>query len=152
MAAIPAHRNGAAAVPVQTATMPVGAFAPDFTLPDLNGETVSLADFRGQRTLVLFWNPDCGFCEQMLADLKAWEAEPPQGAPQLLLVSTDDVEVNRALGLQAQVLLDGGFTVGPSFGIHGTPMAVLVDAEGKIASEVAAGASNVLALASSTES
>jgi peroxiredoxin/uncharacterized membrane protein YphA (DoxX/SURF4 family) len=152
MAAVPAHRNGAAAVPVQTATVQIGESAPDFTLPDLNGETVSLADFRGQRTLVLFWNPDCGFCEQMLADLKAWEAEPPQGAPQLLLVSTDDVEVNRALGLHAPVLLDGGFTVGPSFGIHGTPMAVLVDAEGKIASEVAAGASNVLALASSTES
>src|ERR1700686_3813868 len=39
------------------------------------------------------------------------------------------------------------FTIGPKFGIHGTPMAVLVDADGKIASEVAAGAPNVLALA-----
>ena len=40
-----------------------------------------------------------------------------------------------------------GFTIGPKFGVNGTPMAVLVDAEGKIASEVAAGAPDVLALA-----
>jgi hypothetical protein len=39
-------------------------------------------------------------------------------------------------------------TTGRTFGATGTPMAVLVDAEGKIASEVAAGAPAVLALAS----
>ena len=41
----------------------------------------------------------------------------------------------------------GGMSVGSKFGASGTPMAVLVDAEGKIASEVAAGAPAVLALA-----
>ena len=87
----------------------------------------------------------------MLADLKAWEAEPPQGAPKLLVVSTGGAEVNQALRLRSPVLLDEGFTVGPRFGIHGTPMAVLVDAEGKIASEVAAGAPDVLALARSSK-
>jgi hypothetical protein len=37
--------------------------------------------------------------------------------------------------------------VGRQFGAGGTPMAVLVDAEGKIASELAAGAPAVLQLA-----
>ena len=83
----------------------------------------------------------------MLADLKAWEAAPPQGAPKLLVVSTGSLDMNQALGLSSPVLLDGGFTIGPKFGVNGTPMAVLVDAEGKIASEVAAGAPDVLALA-----
>jgi peroxiredoxin Q/BCP len=33
-----------------------GSTAPEFTLPDQNGEPVSLSDFRG-RWLVLWWFP-----------------------------------------------------------------------------------------------
>jgi hypothetical protein len=69
----------------------------------------------------------------MLDDLKAWEADPPEGAPRLLVVSTGLVEANEALGLRSPVLLDQDFSVATTFGAHGTPMAVLVDAEGRIA-------------------
>jgi hypothetical protein len=51
------------------------------------------------------------------------------------------------MDLQSPVVLDQGFSAGGKFGAGGTPMAVLVDAEGNIASEVAAGAQAVLALA-----
>jgi peroxiredoxin/uncharacterized membrane protein YphA (DoxX/SURF4 family) len=141
--------RGATPAPGQPAGPQVGEPTPEFTLPDLTGKQVGLADFRGSRTLVLFWNPDCGFCQQMLADLKAWEARPPEGAPRLLVVSTGTVEANAVMGLRSPVLLDQGFSAGSKFGANGTPMAVLVDAEGKIASEVAAGAPAVLALARS---
>jgi hypothetical protein len=50
-------------------------------------------------------------------------------------------------GLRSPVLLDPDFKVAWTFGANGTPMAVLVDEEGQIASEVAAGAEAVLALA-----
>ncbi len=144
------HGNRATAESSSQQSRPqTGETALAFTLPDLSGQSVSLADFRGKQTLLLFWNPGCGFCQQMLADLKDWEAESPQEGPTLLVISTGDLNENRALGLRSPVLLDEGFTVGPMFGAHGTPMAVLVDAEGKIASEVAAGAPDVLALARS---
>jgi peroxiredoxin/uncharacterized membrane protein YphA (DoxX/SURF4 family) len=126
----------------------VGEPATAFTLPDLRGNQVNLSDFRGSKTLVLFWDPACGFCQRMLSDLKAWEARKPAGAPQLLVVSTGTVEANQAMGLRSPVVLDEGLSVGNLFGATGTPMAVLVDAEGKIASEGAAGAPAVLALAS----
>jgi hypothetical protein len=88
----------------------------------------------------------------MLADLQAWEANLPAGAPKLLVVSTDSVADNQAMGLRSPMLLDqDGMRVGRLFGANGTPMAVLVDAEGKIASEVAAGAPAVLALAGHTQ-
>jgi hypothetical protein len=45
------------------------------------------------------------------------------------------------------VVLDEGFAAGRAFGVTGTPMAVLVDADGKVASEVVTGAQSVLALA-----
>jgi hypothetical protein len=97
--------------------------------------------------LLLFWNPDCGFCQQMLDDLKAWEASPSPGAPKLLVVSTGSVENNRAMNLRSKVVLDPNFEAGPAFGAGGTPMAVLLDAKGLIASNVAAGADAVFALA-----
>jgi hypothetical protein len=49
--------------------------------------------------------------------------------------------------LSSPVLLDQNFATGRAFGASGTPSAVLVDAEGRIASEVAVGAPAVLGLA-----
>jgi peroxiredoxin/uncharacterized membrane protein YphA (DoxX/SURF4 family) len=145
---MPVHdTNGHGSIPARPFAPPIGAPAPALTLPDLQGNAVNLADFRGRSTLLLFWNPRCSFCQRMLDDLKAWEAHPPRGAPQLLVVSTGTVEDNRAMGLRASIVLDQGFSTQRAFGATGTPMAVLIDAQGRIASEVAAGGPAVLALA-----
>jgi hypothetical protein len=64
-----------------------------------------------------------------------------------LVVSRGTVEENRALGLRAPVLLDQDAQVMSAFGASGTPNAVLVDAQGKVASEVLIGAPPILALA-----
>lgn len=137
--------NGHAARP-QPAPSRVGQPAPELELPDLDGTAVRLADLRGEAVLVLFWSPDCGYCQRMLPDLAAWAADPPAGAPRLLVVSRGDPEANRAMGLRAPVLLDQRLAAGQAFGTRGTPAAVLVDAEGRIASDVAAGMTAVLAL------
>ena len=140
--------NPPAAAPRAPAGLKIGERAPDFSLPNLAGKTVKLSDFRGSPTLVLFWRPSCGFCERMLPDLKAWEANARNGAPKLLVVSTDSLADNKAMELRSTVVLDEkGMSVGSKFGAGGTPMAVLVDAEGKIASDLAAGAPAVLELA-----
>lgn len=124
-----------------------GDSAPPIQLQDLNGRTVALSSFQGRNTLVLFWNTGCGFCQRMLPDLKAWEAARLPGSPELLLVSSGSADELRASGLRSTILHDPNFTAGPSYGANGTPMGVLVDANGKIASEVAVGADAVLALA-----
>jgi peroxiredoxin/uncharacterized membrane protein YphA (DoxX/SURF4 family) len=137
-------RPAAAAPPRGIAS--IGRDAPVVELANLDGETVKLADFAGHPTAVLFWNPGCGFCQRMADDLKAWEADPPADAPKLLIVSTGDAERNRELGLNSPVVLDTGFNVGRSFGASGTPSAVLVGADGKIASGLAVGGPTVLSL------
>jgi methylamine dehydrogenase accessory protein MauD len=129
------------------ASVKVGQPAPEVKLPDLEGNEVSLQDFKGEQTLVLFWNPGCGFCQQMLPDLKEWEATSPKDAPKLVVVSAGTEEANKEIGLASPVLLDQQFAVGRAFGASGTPSAVLVDAEGKVASEVAVGAPAVMELA-----
>jgi peroxiredoxin len=131
--------------------LPIGEVAPPVTLPDLTGYTVSLSDFKGRKTLVLFWNPGCGFCQRMLPDLKAWEENRSNGSPELLLISTGAVEANQKMGLRSAVLLDAASAVARQFRGGATPSAVLIDDEGRIASELAVGAPSVLALAGMTK-
>jgi hypothetical protein len=61
---------GRAAAPQPPAGPSIGEVAPDFSLPDLAGQTVSLSDFRGDTTLVL---------------LKPWRLLPHGARPSKLL-------------------------------------------------------------------
>jgi thiol-disulfide isomerase/thioredoxin len=127
--------------------LPIGAEAPAIELPALDGEPVALDELRGRETLLLFWNPDCGFCRAMHEDLRAWERTANGVAPRLVIVSSGDRESTAADGFHSTVVLDAEFAAGSAFGAGGTPMAVLVGADGRIASRVVAGADAVLELA-----
>jgi len=131
-------------------TLKIGEPAPELRLPDLSGRLVELSDFAGRDTLLLFWNPACRFCDQMLPALKAWEENKKPGDPELLVVSAGSAEVNDAMRLRATVCLDNRFHTGNAFGAQGTPSAVLIDGQGRIVSEPVMGASEVLALVSRT--
>jgi thiol-disulfide isomerase/thioredoxin len=139
------------AEPAEPEGLPVGTEAPAVELPALDGNPVSLADLRGQDTLLLFWNPDCGFCRSMREQLLAWEQNANGEGPQLVVVSSGDEEATRAEGFRSRVLLDQEFAAGTAFQANGTPMAVLIDADGRIASGVVAGADAVLELARGQE-
>jgi peroxiredoxin/uncharacterized membrane protein YphA (DoxX/SURF4 family) len=124
----------------------VGEPAPRLELPDLNGATVSLRYFEGEKVVVIFWDPGCGFCREILSDIRAWEDEPSEEAPKLLVVSTGTEEANREMGLSSPVVLDEHLAVGKAFGAPGAPTAVVVDEHGKIASELAVGAPAVISV------
>jgi peroxiredoxin len=138
--------NGQRPAPGQR-TMAIGQLTPPMLLPDLEGKTIDLAGSRGTSTLVLFWSPSCGFCQQMLPELKKWERRRQAESPELLVISTGSVEENRAMGFTSPVVLDTDGSSMHSFGASGTPTAVLVDAKGRIASSLAVGAEAVMALA-----
>lgn len=127
----------------------VAGDAPAISARSLDGDAIALTNPDGRPTLVLFWNPNCGFCRRMLNDLKAWEDEADPRDPRLVLISTGTPEANRALGLRSPIVLDEGFALGNAYGATGTPSAVLVDAEGRIASAVTVGGPDVLGLARS---
>ncbi|HEY3921338.1 MAG TPA: MauE/DoxX family redox-associated membrane protein [Gaiellaceae bacterium] len=132
---------------VQSATFrpaAAGAEAPDFALTDVRGRERTLGEFRGRELMLLFWNPSCGFCNAMTEDLRRLDAFAGSGGmPELVVLTAAD----GVPPLRSPVLVDQPMAVGASFGANGTPMAVRVSAEGMIASEVAAGAEQVLALA-----
>jgi thiol-disulfide isomerase/thioredoxin len=126
--------------------LPVGEPVPDLALHDLEGRRVELAELRGADLALLFWNPDSGFCRSMHDDLLAWEADPPAGAPALVVVSSGETEAIAEEGFRSRVFVDSEFETGGAFGAGGTPMAVRIDAEVNVASPLAAGPDSVLAL------
>jgi thioredoxin-related protein len=115
-------------------------------LPDLEGKEVNLDEIRNGRTALLFWNPGCGFCQRLVEDIKSWEIDRPEGAPQLVLISTGAADANREHGFESTILLDQEFRTGEAFGASGTPSAILIDAAGNVASGLSVGGPDVMNL------
>lgn len=97
---------------------------------------------RGQ--MLVFWRPDCGYCMRMLDDWKRVEPSWPDDAPELVVVSSGSPESNIEQGIQTLVVLDEGFGVGRSVGARGTPSAIVINRDGRIASEIRLGATAIL--------
>jgi peroxiredoxin len=131
--------------------LPVGSPAPEFELPDLAGVRHKLSEFRGKDVLLIFFNPKCGFCTKMAADLAALPMERTGGRAVPLVITTGDADENRRLveqhGIRCTVLLQEQMEVASLYRAQGTPMGYRIDAEGKIASELTVGGEPLLELA-----
>jgi peroxiredoxin len=137
--------------PVAPAGLAVGTPVPSFRLPDVNGETVALEDFRGRRLLLVHWSPNCGFCDQIAPELATLQGDLRKRNTELLLVSYGDSESNRRLaaksGLDCPILLHPDDSQLDAFTHLGTPVAYLVDEQGRVAEPIAIGANDVPVLA-----
>jgi peroxiredoxin len=129
----------------------LGAVAPGFELPELSGVRRKLSEFRGQDVLLIFFNPQCGFCTKMAADLAALRARGGDEQAVLIVVTTGDAEENRKLveqyGIRCLVLLQEKMEVASRFRAQGTPTGYRIDSAGRIASELTVGAEPLLRLA-----
>lgn len=69
----------------------LGTAAPDFKLPDTNGKTVSLSDFRGKPVLVMFICNHCPFVKHIRGAL-AQLGRDYQSHVGIVAISSNDVE------------------------------------------------------------
>jgi peroxiredoxin len=70
-----------------------GVPAPVFRLPRLDGTELSSDEYRGQRVLLVFSDPECGPCNQLAPQLEQLHRRTT--GLQILMVSRRDPEVNR---------------------------------------------------------
>jgi peroxiredoxin len=132
-------------VSVAAAEPQPGAPAPAFTLTDIDGKAMSLADAKGKVVVLEWFNPSCpfvqrshtkgslaGMAKQQTADGVVWLAIN-SGAPGR---EGTGVEVNRAAqkeyGLPHTILLDESGTVGKEYGATNTPNMFVIDAKGTL--------------------
>lgn len=131
--------------------LPVGSEAPVFRLPRLEGGELSLLDFRGRNTLVVFTDPDCEPCVALSPHLQAAAEEASE--LEVVLISRGDPAANAAhvaeSGIKLPVALQRQWEVSREYGMFATPIAYLVDEWGIIAAEVAVGGEEILSLLAS---
>ncbi|MEZ4552482.1 MAG: redoxin domain-containing protein [Dehalococcoidia bacterium] len=130
------------------ATMPPGREAPPFALPDLNGVVRRIDEWRGQRVLLVFVDPECAFSRRLVPWLVGATRDVVPGRPLPVIVSTGSLEANRALfdeaGFTGAVLLQRDTEVAAAYRVDGTPMSYLIEADGVVAADAAIGVQSIL--------
>ncbi|MCF6464663.1 TlpA family protein disulfide reductase [Clostridium sp. Cult2] len=111
----------------------IGEEAPDFTLKDLNGDEVSLSDYRGKIVLINFWATWCKYCDIEMPDLQKLDKENDD-----LVVLAVDVMEKKSLveeyiekgGYDFQVVLDEDGDIAKTYLVSAFPTSYFVDKDG----------------------
>lgn len=132
--------------PVDPVRLLPGDPAPPFKLPAVRGGDVDLTEFGGRITVLIFWKPTCPHCQAFVPSLLRRETDQTDASAQIVFVATGSREANEAQRFRSPMLLDEGGEVGRAYGSPGTPCAILLDADGRLASAIAVGVPEVEAL------
>ena len=124
----------------QLENVQIGKVAPEFSLPDTAGVSVSLSDFRGKYVLLDFWASWCGPCRGELPALKELEEKYAGKDIHFVSLSCDKnkkawenmVTKDQLKGIQLHMGTDRTFM--DAYLINGIPRFILLDRDGKIIS------------------
>lgn len=124
----------------------IGAKVPSFTLPDMKGEKVSLADFKGQVVILNFWATWCPPCRHEMPEFNKMDAElKKSGEAVLLAVNLTDgrreTKSKVAQFLESnkygfRVLLDSEGEAADIFSIRGIPTTIVIDRDGVMREQI----------------
>jgi peroxiredoxin len=135
-----------AVVPVAAgAHAAIGQPAPDFTLADLSGKSVSLHDYRGRVVVLEWFNPGCPFIKaaHTKGSLKGMATRREAEGIVWLAVNSSapgkeggdpakSVAAKATFGLDHPILLDATGAVGHAYGATNTPNMFVIDASGAL--------------------
>ena len=111
--------------------------APDFTLPSIIGENITLSQFRGKAVLLVFWNMTCPACRNRMPLLQKIHKNIPTDKAALLCIHGPGRESAiksylESQGLTLPVLLDLEGKTGYAYNVNSIPMTYLLDRAGII--------------------
>jgi AhpC/TSA family len=114
----------------------------DAVFPNMDGALVPLSSVRGSTAAFAVVSADCSFCRDLLRDI-AKGAFDEEGVERWVVVSMNDAEATRgilpaevALPLNTEVLIDANQRLSDLWGVVGTPVTVVVDADFKIVKQI----------------
>ena len=124
----------------------IGEFLPEFEVSDIKGNQISKNDLIDKRTLITFWSPNCPHCRDLMDELRIVDREGLPDDTDLIIFSQGDSKEISELNLRSPIVIDKGSKVSAALGALGTPSAVLVDRDGRFATETAVGGRNIWSL------
>jgi len=139
------RKESASGPATPSAPVAEGKPAPSFTLPDLSGKNVSLAEHRGKVVLVNFWATWCPPCREEIPSMVRLNTIMAGKPFQMLCISINEEgkkEVDSFLSTQKitlPVLLDPANQVARLYGITGVPETFIVDPKGVVVKHVVGG-------------
>jgi len=121
----------------EISALEVGDKAPEFSLPNADGEMIGLSDFKGNVIILDFFATWCPHCrKEMPGFIELHDAYGDKGLVVVGIASEGTEEVKDfidELDLNFSVLIDNKESVGNLYGpIESIPTTFLVDKEGKI--------------------
>jgi cytochrome c biogenesis protein CcmG/thiol:disulfide interchange protein DsbE len=114
--------------------------AVDFELPNLNGSTVRLSKFRGERSvLIYFWATWCPYCISVRPEIAKLREKMGPSEMEILGINvggTDSLErlkrYQEGHPVSWPILYDSDGKVSKAYGVQGIPLFVLVNKEGNV--------------------
>jgi len=130
-----------------------GTTAPPFRLPLCDGGEISLDAYRGRKLLLVFSDPNCGPCRELMPELASLYERTPDIA--VLVISRGNIDAVKAELAEHPaafpVAVQKGWEISRRYAKFATPIAYLIDESGKTASEVTAGPEPILMLLASAQ-
>lgn len=120
-----------------TASVPVGAPAPDFALKTWDNQSYKLADLRGKAVLINFFTTWCPSCRAEAPILQTAFQEYESRGFVVLAINLDESNVTvrsfqERLGLTFPIVIDKAERVARSYGIIPLPTSYLLDRNGVV--------------------
>ncbi len=117
---------------------PIGAPAPGFELPTLDGGALALEELRGQPVVLTFWASWCTTCKDDVPTLQRVVADwGPRGVQVVGVVIEDSLRAATLAAEEARLrypsVYDGADEVRTAYGVRGTPETFLLDGDGRVA-------------------
>ena len=116
-----------------------GSMAPDFSLRSIDGNNISLVDFRGRPLLLNFWATWCGPCRSEMPYLEEVHNDEAWSSKNLAIIAIDAAEtvqtVNQFLretGLSLTVVIDPDNSVFMDYNVRAIPTTFFIDKDGII--------------------
>ena len=111
--------------------------APDFTLEDLEGNKVSLSDFKGKKVFLNFWSTFCESCTEELGAIETLSKELKDKDTVILALHYGQTKDTIKSFMDEnsytfKALLDTDMAVAGKYGVSVLPVSVFIDKDGNI--------------------